>query len=95
MGLKNLLIYEEDVASELNWNFTIQIKNLDSYETRKLLPNRESIPVTQENKKEFVDLYVDFVLNKSIEPLWDAFKRGFYKVCGGEIMMSFKPEELE
>jgi hypothetical protein len=45
------------------------------------------IPVTAENVREYVELYVDWVLTKSIEPHFAAFRHGFIKArvvcCGG------------
>jgi hypothetical protein len=37
--------------------------------------------VWQANKAEYVQLYVDYLLNKSIERQFVAFKRGFDKVA--------------
>lgn len=59
-----------------------------------LIENGENIPVTNENRQgiceiftlEFVDKYVDFILNKSIEQQFEPFKRGFYTVCGGNAL---------
>lgn len=45
-------------------------------------------------RKEFVDLYIDFVLNKSVETQFNAFYAGFMKVCGGPVMELFRAHEL-
>ena len=37
--------------------------------------------MNQSNKREYVDLYLDWFLNKSIELFFEPFKTGFYKVC--------------
>ena len=34
----------------------------------------------QENKKEYVQLYCDYVLNKSVASQFDGFYKGFHKV---------------
>ena len=44
---------------------------------------------------EFVDLYTDYVLNKSIEKQFTAFKEGFDLVCSGTAITIFRPEEME
>lgn len=46
------------------------------------------------NRKEFVELYIDFMLNKSVETQFDAFYAGFMKVCGGQVMDLFRAHEL-
>lgn len=45
-------------------------------------------------RQEFVDLYIDYVLNKSVEKRFQAFSNGFLKVCGGKVLELFKPHEL-
>lgn len=41
-----------------------------------------------------MNLYIDFVFNKSVESQFKAFQEGFFKVCGGTVMKIFKPHEL-
>ena len=46
-----------------------------------LIPDGENVPVTNDNCYQFVELYVDSILNKSVERQFAAFKKGFYQVC--------------
>ncbi|PVD34356.1 hypothetical protein C0Q70_05627 [Pomacea canaliculata] len=56
----------------------------------------EDITVTCENREEFVDLYADFILNKSVECQFRAFKRGFMMVTNeSPLKMLFRPDEVE
>lgn len=57
-------------------------------------PNGSNIPVTQENKQEYVNLYVDYVFNKSVQNQYDAFHKGFMKVCDGRVLQLFHSHEL-
>ncbi|XP_029453765.1 probable E3 ubiquitin-protein ligase HERC6 [Rhinatrema bivittatum] len=59
-----------------------------------LIPNGSSIVVDNSNKQDFVDKYIDYVFNKSVTEVFEAFKRGFYKVCDREILQLFQPQEL-
>jgi len=46
--------------------------------------------------QEFVDLYADFLLNKSVERQFRAFKRGFQMVTDeSPLKMLFRPDEVE
>lgn len=45
-----------------------------------LLEDGGSIAVTQANKQQYVDLYVEHLLLKSVERQRTAFCRGFHKV---------------
>uniref|UniRef100_A0A673NJH1 Probable E3 ubiquitin-protein ligase HERC4 n=1 Tax=Sinocyclocheilus rhinocerous TaxID=307959 RepID=A0A673NJH1_9TELE len=42
----------------------------------------------------FVDKYVDYILNKSVEEVFEEFKRGFFKACDRCMVEMFEPEEL-
>jgi len=50
--------------------------------------------VTNENKAEYVKLYIDYVLNKSCDTQFDAFKKGFLKVVSKRVLQLFHPQEL-
>ena len=47
----------------------------------ELVPNGSDIPVTNENRHLFVDLYVDYLLTVSVTQQFEAFSCGFYQVC--------------
>ena len=51
-------------------------------------------PVTSQNKAEYVSLYVDYVLSKSCEAQFVAYKKGFLKVVSGRLLQLFHPQEL-
>ena len=54
------------------------------------------ILVNQDNKHEYVRLYADFLLNKSVEKQFLALKRGFMMVTAeSPLAMMFTPAELE
>ena len=44
---------------------------------------------------EYVDLYVDYEINKSVQRQFDAFFRGFKLVCDGDIFGWLGWQELE
>lgn len=95
-SLEMILNYDGNLE-DLDRTFQVDIEGVGNAWTVELKPNGESIPLTNENRREFVDLYVDFVLNKSISPLFDSFKAGFDAVCTPEktAISLFRPEELE
>lgn len=45
-------------------------------------------------RQEYVDLIVDWRLNKAIEKQYQAFHKGFHRVCGGGVLKLFQPFEL-
>ncbi|KAM6971877.1 putative E3 ubiquitin-protein ligase HERC3 [Aplochiton taeniatus] len=60
----------------------------------ELDPHNPGKMVTNENKKEFVDLYVKYIFNKSVERVFEKFQQGFFKVCDQHVVQLFQPEEL-
>lgn len=43
---------------------------------------------------DFVSRYIDYVFNKSVEGVFEEFKRGFYKVLDRRVVGLFTPQEL-
>ena len=48
--------------------------------TAELKPGGGSIPVTKENRQEYVELYTHYILDDSIREQFKVFKEGFLKV---------------
>ncbi len=53
---------------------------LDSSETVDLLPGAKNIMVTNKNRRLYVDLYINYLLNERIRKQFHAFSAGFFKV---------------
>ncbi|KAH8302427.1 hypothetical protein KR044_006384, partial [Drosophila immigrans] len=94
-SMQALLDYKgDDFNDTFDLTFEITRDIFGEAETKPLKPNGDKIAVTLENRQEFVDLYVDFIFNKSVEVHYRAFHKGFMKVCSGDVMKLFQPEEL-
>uniref|UniRef100_A0A5F8G497 HECT and RLD domain containing E3 ubiquitin protein ligase 4 n=1 Tax=Monodelphis domestica TaxID=13616 RepID=A0A5F8G497_MONDO len=86
--------YYED--SRLIWfSDKITVENFGTTEVKELIPNGAVTVVNKQNRMEFVDSYVDYIFNKSVASLFDAFHEGFHKVCGGKVLQLFHPNELQ
>lgn len=75
---KNLLYlknYTGDV-SELGLDFTVVQSDLGENKIIELKPNGSEIPVTAQNRIEYIHLMADYILNKQIRPHVNAFKQG-------------------
>jgi ubiquitin-protein ligase E3 A len=53
------------------------------------------VPVTQQNKHDYVKLYTKWLLNGSIDKQFKAFRDGFCRVVRSSMIHIFLPEELE
>ncbi|XP_066303816.1 probable E3 ubiquitin-protein ligase HERC4 isoform X3 [Branchiostoma lanceolatum] len=94
-GLEQLLCYSgDDFEDVFCLNFTIACEYYGSIETVELIKDGNNITVTKENREEYVNAYVEHVLNKSVQNQFDAFGTGFHKVCGGKVLELFHPKEL-
>lgn len=96
--MKELMEYTGDDMSEIFMQ-TFRVAHRDvfgSISFHELKENGDELYVTQENKKEFADLYADFLLNKSMERQFNAFRRGFQMVTDeSPLALLFRPEEIE
>ncbi|CAB3239386.1 unnamed protein product [Arctia plantaginis] len=94
-SLKSLLDYpDEDVEDVFSLCFAVNTEVFGEIQVHPLKENGENISVTNENKQEYVELYVNFLINKSVENQFKAFNQGFQKVCGGRIIKLFRSHEL-
>ncbi|XP_073327616.1 probable E3 ubiquitin-protein ligase HERC4 [Pagrus major] len=89
--LQNVLDYEDDVVEDMCLSFLI---TWDGTKV-ELDPQNPEKPVTGQNKKEFVDAYVNHVFNTSVEDVFQEFERGFFQVCDRDVVKLFRPEELQ
>lgn len=95
-GLQKLLTYEGDVESTYCYSFQTSVEKSDGTVIQiDLKPQGGDIPVTNENRQEYVDLYVKWVFESSIQDQFDPFYRGFHLVCDGYAPKMCRPEELE
>ncbi|KAG7467067.1 hypothetical protein MATL_G00149400 [Megalops atlanticus] len=96
-SLKDLLEYEGSVEEDMM--ITFQISQTDLFGNPlmyNLRENGDKIPVTNENRKEFVAQYAEYMLNKSVEKQFKAFRRGFHMVTNeSPLKYLFRPEEIE
>ena len=77
-------------------NFTIDLKTpIGKVVTKDLVENGSNIPVTNDNRVEFVERYIDYFFCKSVEPAFSAFKEGFDSVMEFSSIKLFKAEELQ
>ncbi|XP_062379015.1 probable E3 ubiquitin-protein ligase HERC3 isoform X2 [Sardina pilchardus] len=85
-GLKQLLDEDEDVVDDLYLDFTVK--------GHDLIQNGGNVLVTKANRKRYVDLFVDYVLNTSVTRQFEDFAKGFDLGCPCRTWRMFRPDEL-
>jgi len=95
-GLKALLSFDgRGMRETFETTFQISFERFGEVVTVDLKENGGEIFVDETNRQEYVDLYVDYVLNRSVQSQFESFNRGFQKVCGGVALDIFEAKELE
>jgi len=94
---RNLLYlkdYTGDV-SELNLDFTVASSSLGQTQIVELKPQGQSIPVTNSNRIEYLQLIADYKLNVQIRRHCNAFRKGLSNVLPIEWLYMFSNKELQ
>jgi E3 ubiquitin-protein ligase HECTD2 len=94
-GLAQLLEYDGDIESTFGLDFAVDVEKYGAVEHVPLCPGGDKRAVTNANRREYVDLYVRFLLETSVSRQFEPFKRGFFTVCGGNALQLFQPDEIE
>lgn len=95
-NLHQLLDYAgDDVEDVFGLDFRLTSQYFGALKHDDLVPNGANVAVTAANRQQYVDLYVDFLLNTSIARQFDAFKAGFELVVSGPALGLFRAEEIE
>ncbi|XP_015109716.1 ubiquitin-protein ligase E3C [Diachasma alloeum] len=94
---RNLLYlksYKGDV-SDLGLDFTVLSDELGERRIDELKPKGSQIPVTNDNRIEYIHLMADYKLNKEIRPQCYAFKQGIANVIPLEWLQMFNNKEMQ
>jgi HECT-domain (ubiquitin-transferase) len=79
-NIKNM----ETGFEDLDMTMSISYDNFGAEEIFELVPGGQSIALTRENRDEFVQSYLNWYFNLSIEKQYNPFHTGFYKVVSKE-----------
>ena len=94
-SLDTLLKYENDDFEQVfDLTFEITRQRFDQTINVELIPNGSKTQVNRENCKHYVNAYIDFIFNKSVEQAFNAFSTGFHHVCGSKVLELFHSSEL-
>ncbi|PIB02137.1 E3 ubiquitin-protein ligase TOM1-like [Cercospora beticola] len=88
-------ILENDITDITFETFSVDIDRFGSTETVDLIENGREIPVTEENKHEYVRHVVEYRLIKSVQAQLDEFLTGFHDIIPPELISIFNEQELE
>ena len=96
-GFNKLLTYPN--LNEIEYvfcrNFTVEWNHFDEKRTIELIPDGANIIVNGDNRKEYVDRLVEWILVDSVKSQFDSLCKGFYHFIDTQFQKLLRPEELE
>ena len=84
-----------DITDIITETFSIVVDKFGVEEVIDLIPNGRNIPVTEENKEEYVRKVIEYRLTGSVQEQLDSFLQGFYDIVPTELISVFDEGELE
>ncbi|KAG0234674.1 hypothetical protein BGW42_006294 [Actinomortierella wolfii] len=91
----NWLLEDDNAAEILDTTFSTNDERFGEVVTIDLKENGRNIPVTEENKKEYVELMTEWRISKRVEEQFKAFAEGFHQLIPQELITVFDERELE
>ncbi|KAI0340165.1 HECT-domain-containing protein [Trametopsis cervina] len=86
---------ENDITDIIDETFTTTEERFGEMVTVELKPDGESIPVTEENKKDYVNCVVEYRISRRVKEQFDAFMSGFSELIPQDLINVFDERELE
>jgi E3 ubiquitin-protein ligase NEDD4 len=86
---------ENDITDIIYETFTTAEDRFGEVVTIELKPGGGDEPVTEENKKEYVDHVVEYRISKRVKEQFDAFMSGFSELIPQDLITVFDERELE
>jgi len=93
---KNLKwMLDNDIDGVLDYTFTQEIEEFGQRRQVELKPDGKNIPVTNENKHEYVRLVTELKMTTSIKSQLIAFLESFFEIVPKDLISIFNEQELE
>lgn len=86
---------ENDITDVLDNTFSVDDDRFGEVVTIDLKEGGRDIPVTNENKKDYVQLIVEWRIRGRVQDQFDAFLSGFNELIPQELINVFDERELE
>ncbi|KAH8402223.1 hypothetical protein KR009_010494 [Drosophila setifemur] len=86
---------ESNISGIIESTFSVENNSFGALVVHELKPGGASIPVTEENKREYVKLYVNYRFMRGIEQQFLALQKGFCELIPSHLLRPFDERELE
>lgn len=88
-------ILENDITDIIEETFSVETDDYGEHKTIDLIENGHNVPVTEENKQDYVKKIVEYKLHTSVKDQIDNFLQGFYAIIPKDLISIFDEQELE
>ena len=86
---------ENDITDVIYSTFSVEDERFGEKVTVELKPGGKDIEVTNENKREYVELITEWRIQKRVEEQFNAFVTGFHELIPADLVNVFDERELE
>lgn len=86
---------ENSIDGVLDATFSVEHSSFGVLKNHELKPGGKDIVVTEENKREYVRLYVNYRFMRGIEQQFLALQKGFHELIPPLLLRPFDERELE
>lgn len=86
---------DNDITDVIDETFTTTEERFGEMVTVELKPGGADVPVTEENKKDYVSAIVEYRISKRVKEQFDAFMSGFSELIPQDLVNVFDERELE
>ncbi|CAJ0585555.1 unnamed protein product, partial [Mesorhabditis spiculigera] len=93
--LQKLKFYDKAQLAELELDFTIILEEFGAVKTVELLPGGSKMPVTMDNRLQYIQLYCNFLLYKRLERTVDSMRAGVANLFDMQFLAIFSPNEIQ
>ncbi|XP_016894253.1 E3 ubiquitin-protein ligase HECW2 isoform X2 [Cynoglossus semilaevis] len=86
---------DNDIEDILELTFTVNEEVFGQITERELKPGGANIPVSEKNKKEYIERMVKWRIERGVVQQTESLVRGFYEVVDSRLVSVFDARELE
>uniref|UniRef100_A0A4W5LK46 HECT-type E3 ubiquitin transferase n=1 Tax=Hucho hucho TaxID=62062 RepID=A0A4W5LK46_9TELE len=86
---------DNDIEDMLDLTFTVNEEVFGQITERELKPGGAGIPVSEKNKKEYIERMVKWRIERGVAQQTESLVRGFYEVVDMRLVSVFDARELE
>lgn len=86
---------ENDITDIITETFSVETDEFGVTKVEDLCENGRNIPVTEDNKQDYVRLVVEHKLLSSVKEQMEHFLKGFHEIIPAELVSIFTEQELE